>query len=95
VLRDSRTVSQAHYNIFKRYFGFLFYNALWVFVISSGIYETILSTYSNPSQVLLQIGNTLPKPAGVCVSCTSAAAGPVGWWLTVVLCRQPSSSTSS
>lgn len=63
VIKDSRTISESHYHVFKRYFGFLFYNALVIFMVTTSVVETVKRAYSNPIEVLNQIGSTLPKPA--------------------------------
>lgn len=41
VIKDSRTISESHYHIYKRYFGFLCYNALFVFIVTVSIFETV------------------------------------------------------
>ena len=41
VIKDSRTISESHYHVFKRYFGFLCYNALFVFIVTTSIMETV------------------------------------------------------
>lgn len=41
LIKDSRTVSESHYHIYKRYFGFLCYNALFVFIVTTSIMETV------------------------------------------------------
>lgn len=41
VIKDSRTESESHYHIYKRYFGFLCYNALFVFIVTTSIMETV------------------------------------------------------
>lgn len=64
-MRDARTISETHYLVFKRYFAFLFYNALVVMVLTTGVVETLKKTYKSPAEVLNQIGATLPKPAGI------------------------------
>jgi hypothetical protein len=60
VIRDSRTISESHSLIYQRYFGFLFYNALLVFVVTQGVYETIKRTYDNPSQVRHTLAAAVP-----------------------------------
>ena len=58
----------------KRYFGFLFYNALAVFVVSNGIFETVKRTYSNPSEVLYQVSVFSLRPNPCTVTLTAVAA---------------------
>ena len=41
MIKDSRTISESHYHIYKRYFGFLCYNALFVFIVTVSIFETV------------------------------------------------------
>lgn len=60
MIRDSRTISESHSLIYQRYFGFLFYNALLVFVVTQGVYETIKRTYDNPSQVRHTLATAVP-----------------------------------
>lgn len=70
VIKDSRTISEAHYHVFKRYFGFLFYNALVIFMVTTSVVETVKRAYSNPIEILNQIGITLPKPAAFFINFT-------------------------
>jgi len=63
-MRDARTISETHALVYKRYFAFLFYNALVVMVLTTGLVETLKRTYNSPAEVFNQIGATLPKPAG-------------------------------
>ncbi len=70
VIRDSRTISESHYHVYKRYFGFLFYNALVIFMVTTSVVETVKRAYSNPIEVLNQIGITLPKPAAFFINFT-------------------------
>jgi hypothetical protein len=64
IIRDSRTMSECHFRVFQRYFVFLFWNALAVFMLGQQAASLLLKTYKNAEEVLITIGENLPKASG-------------------------------
>ena len=62
LIKDSRTVSESHYHIYKRYFGFLCYNALFVFIVTTSIMETVRRCVHACSRFFSLALSFIPRP---------------------------------